>query len=146
MTSELTQNTLGRSPSYCDYSGASVIYWPLENLRGREEKKKRSFQNRLVTLKRGRSAGQPDLVICDCCSVKVTFAGNFSHSGQLWAEGADRDCCGERGKRCAQTSWPGKQIGTVLVVQLSSHNAPPKDNLLVDLESSEMVPSAANLQ
>jgi hypothetical protein len=134
MTSELTQNTLGRSPSYCDYSGASVIYWPLENLRGREEKKKRSFQNRLVTLKRGRSAGQPDLVICDCRSVKVTFAGNFSHSGQLWAEGADRDCCGERGKRCAQTSWPGKQIGTVLVVQLSSYTIklqrPPQGQLV----------------
>ena len=146
MTSKWTQNTLGRSPSYCDYSGAPAIYWPLENLRGREEKKKKSFQNWLATLKRGRSAGQPDLVICDCRSVKVTFAGNFSHSGQLWAEGADWDCCRERGKRCAQTGWPGRQIGTVLVVQLPSHNAPPKDNLLVDLESSEMVPSAAKLQ
>ena len=114
--------------------------------KGRGENKKRSFQNWLATLKGGRSAGQPDLVICDCRSVKVTFAGNFSHSGQLWAEGADWDCCRERGKRCAQTSWPGRQIGTVLVVQLPSHNAPPKDNLLVDLESSEMMPSAANLQ
>ena len=86
------------------------------------------------------------MVICNCRSVKVTFAGNFSHSGQLWAEGADWDCCRERGKRCAQTSWPGRQIGTVLVVKLPSHNAPPKDNLLVELESSEVVPSVAKLQ
>ena len=34
----------------------------------------------------------------------------------------------------------------VLVVERSNHNAPPKGNLLAELESSEAVPEAAELQ
>ena len=45
--------------------------------KGSRRKKKRSFQNRLTTLKESFCRWSASLVISDCHSVKVTFAGNL---------------------------------------------------------------------